>query len=181
MNAHFNKCFYITAIPFGCYMILVFSQRFSFLSALFSGIFAGLFFGVLMSIAFQIFYKITTGKNTANIGRDSFEKISLALPFDKAFELCLKSVSAIKNGKIKNQSSTSNEIIVRLGVSAKSWGNLVKYKLTKINDNTTLVEVHSRSLLFTTIIDYGKNREHIKSIISFLGSNVDIRDSSATV
>ncbi len=52
-------------------------------------------------------------------------------------------------------------------VSWKSWGEIIAFDIHKTND-VIQVEISSRSVVHTTLVDYGKNLENVEKIVSFL-------------
>jgi hypothetical protein len=62
----------------------------------------------------------------------------------------------------------SGKIMARSFVNWKTWGDTISFDITGISDEKTAVKVTSRPTASSTIVDYGKNLENVKTIVSFL-------------
>ena len=153
-------------------MIFSYSNMQSFTRAIISGLVSGIIFGLLMSISIGIisfFYKKYTStflfsKNKVH----QAEEITVNIPIDKAFEICIKSITQINKGKIIKLDKTDRIIEGRAGMSWKSTGEKININLYKNNNNLTLIRISSKPLLKTTIIDLGKNLENVNTIKNYI-------------
>jgi hypothetical protein len=92
----------------------------------------------------------------------------LNLLFDKAFDLCAESVAQIKRSKITKEDRINGKIDAKGGITWKTFGDKIEFNLNKINEAHTEVELSSRPVLRTTLVDYGKNLQNVQIIEEFL-------------
>ena len=99
--------------------------------------------------------------------------IELQLPYDKAFNLCIESLSLIKKCKIQKENRSQGKIIAKAGMTWKTWGDVISFDMRKIDNNRTQVTVSSRPIVRTTLVDCGKNLENVEKIIRFLKGHTE--------
>jgi hypothetical protein len=58
----------------------------------------------------------------------------------------------------------SGKLVFRTGLSWSSWGEVISLRLEPIDETSTLVHLHSRPWLPTTLIDYGKNQQNLAQL-----------------
>lgn len=98
---------------------------------------------------------------------------TLVLPYnyEMSFYLCMESISFLKSAYIKKADSKEGTIIVRVGMSWKSFGEKITFLIKPLGNGElpqTLVKIESKPVLPTTLYDYGKNRENVQTITQFL-------------
>ncbi len=94
--------------------------------------------------------------------------VELRLPYDQAFDLCISSVNAVKKGKIRMEDRPQGRIEARAGLTWTSWGEVISFDLRRIDEDRTRVEVSSKPVLRTTLVDLGKNLENVEKIAGSL-------------
>jgi hypothetical protein len=57
----------------------------------------------------------------------------------------------------------------KIRTSFKSWGEIVFIKVSEITEKKSVIRITSKPLLFTTLLDYGKNRNNINYVKEILG------------
>jgi len=70
-------------------------------------------------------------------------------------------------GKMK-MAEIENGVLLKTGISIKSWGEEIKIILTSNKESIFKYQVSSRPRLKTTIVDYGKSIENINKIESVI-------------
>lgn len=95
-------------------------------------------------------------------------EFTLLLPFEKAFELCLESVSVLDRAKIKKKSFEKGKIVIKTKISWETFGNRIIYRLRKINDHLTEVSLLSVPIPRTAVVDYGDGWKIVEDISKFL-------------
>lgn len=70
-------------------------------------------------------------------------------------------------GKMK-MTDIENGVLLKTGMSTKSWGEEIKIILTSNKESIFKYQVSSRPKLKTTIVDYGKSLENINKIESVI-------------
>ena len=96
------------------------------------------------------------------------KNIELQMSFNDAFNLCVRSTSSIERSKIKEKIQNQGRIVAKVGISIKSFGEVIEFKLKEISCDKIGIELSSRPAVRTTLVDYGKNRENIEKIVTFL-------------
>lgn len=94
--------------------------------------------------------------------------LNLQKSYDEAFDLCLTSLASIENHSIKTAIREQGEISANARMSWKTWSDKITFRLRKMSENQTKIEIYSRPSIPTTLIDYGKNLENIERICAFL-------------
>ena len=167
------KLFFGTGIPYGIFMGIFFARSQNIEVAIISAIIAAALFGFFMSIILGTFHHIITKKIKSKSSNNKspvhqIREINLNVPFEKAFNLCVESVAKIKKGKLLKQDKANGIIEAKAGITWKTFGDEIKFKLKKEGEQSTLVEVSSRPWVKTTLVDYGKNLENVNIIEGYL-------------
>jgi len=55
------------------------------------------------------------------------------------------------------------------GATWRSWGERILLKIHQHDGNTLLVEIQSKPKVFTTVVDYGKNKDNVDLITELIG------------
>lgn len=87
--------------------------------------------------------------------------------YDTAFDLCLESIEYLEKGKLKHADKFAGNIKAKTGVSWTSFGNAVEFKVSKLTEYTAEVEILTRPISPTILIDNGKGLEIIENIKDF--------------
>ena len=133
-------------------------------------------FGGFVSLIFAFLHSWTvkrmpSGNTEESIGVHHVRNIELNLPYDMAFNLCLESLSLIKNCKVQNEDRAQGKILGKAGMTWKTFGDIISFEVSKNANNGIKVEVSSRPAVRTTLIDYGKNLENVDKIIGFFNTH----------
>ena len=67
---------------------------------------------------------------------------------------------------------TDEGLLVRTGVSWKSWGETIQIVIVSSGEHQNIIEIKSKPALGTTLVDYGKNAKNISKIIELIESAV---------
>ncbi len=174
MNRHI-KLFLATGIPFGIFMGIFNSFKYGIFSSLVAGVVGGIFFGGFMSLILGFLHRrsirrMSSGKSEEAMGVHHVRNVELRLPYDKAFDLCIESLSLIKKCKIQNENRSQGKIVTKAGMTWKTWGDVISFEICKTGNDGIQVEVSSRPALRTTLVDYGKNLENVETIVGFLNA-----------
>jgi len=159
------KTFLCTGIPYGLIMLgFDISDGDGF--RLWKFLFMTVFFGAAMSLILVSFHKYRLKKNGVqeitndNIGVNQARNLKSNLNKKNLIKK-LKTDPII--GKMK-MTETENGIILKTGMTLKSWGEEIKIILKSNQENNYEYLVSSRPKLKTTLVDYGKNLENINRI-----------------
>lgn len=93
--------------------------------------------------------------------------ILLCLPYNQAFDLCKESLSVV-NGRLKQETRDEGHIKAETGFTLENWREIISYDIRQVDAYLTEIEVSSRPLLRTMLLDDGKNLENVERIIKFL-------------
>jgi len=131
------------------------------------------FFSWLMAIVLLLFsdYKVrqmSQGSNLNDYEPQQHRKFTMLLPLEKAFELCIESVNTLNGAKIKTESFQNGEIVIRTKSTWVTYGNRVVYKLNKISENLTEVNLSSFPVPITAQADYGRGWKIVEDLSQFL-------------
>ena len=138
-------------------------------------------FGIIVSIPAVLIFeslhiwrvrRLPFGKSEGALGVHHVRKVELPLPYDKAFDLCIESLSDFK---MPERDRFQGKIVAKTGMGAWTWGEIASFNVRKIDDNRTLVEVSSRPAMSTwpiirhmAVVDYGRNLKIVERISRFL-------------
>ena len=167
------KIFLANGIPFGTLMGILFSSLYGLHIGLTGGLISGLVFGFLMFIILGFLHSRAVRKisgETSGESMDTFQarNIKLHVPFERAFDLCIESLGMISKCRVQEQDRSQGKIIARSSVNWKTWGDTISFEIAPRESEATDVRVSSRPTSWSTIVDYGKNLENVKKIVSFL-------------
>ncbi|MEW6715022.1 MAG: hypothetical protein AB1306_08040 [Nitrospirota bacterium] len=170
------KIFLAGGIPFGLFTAVLFSYLYGMKLGLSSGLVSGLIFGFIVFIILGFLHSRAVEKIAGDISEESMgtcqvRNMELPLPYDKTFDLCIQSLSLISRCRVKKEDRSQGKIMARSSVNWKTWGDTISFGITGISDEKTAVKVSSKPTARSTIVDYGKNLENVKTIISFLGKS----------
>ena len=95
----------------------------------------------------------------------------LNLPYEQAFRACGSALDNMALREVQSDES-SGAITAKTKMTWKSFGEIIDIRIIGLNENKTRIEVQSRPLLRTTMVDYGKNLENIEKILTSISANV---------
>jgi hypothetical protein len=138
----------------------------------------GIIFGAVFGFGFQFYsdYKVRQIKPDADEKDfDVCQKQTFVLfyDYDKAFDLCLESMEYVEKAKLKYTDKLTGTIKAKTGISWTSWGNNIDFKILKLTDYTTEIEVLTRPSLKTALIDNGKGVAVIETVKDFFSRKND--------
>lgn len=107
-------------------------------------------------------------------GLDVYQSKTLCVEsnFDDVFESCISSLQQLAKCQIQRQDRTMGVIEAQTGMSWKSCGEKVLFIISKDGDNRCKLTVSSRPSVVTTLVDYGKNADNIKTIVDFFSNSI---------
>lgn len=174
MNMNRNlKIFFISGIPCGIFGAVLFSSLYGINVGLPAGLVFGLIFGFLMFIILGVLHsraveKIAGDRSKESMGTCHVRNIELQLSYDRTFALCIKSLDLISRCRVQEQDRSKGKIIARSSVNWKTWGDTITFEITGGSNDITAVTISSRPTSWSTLVDYGKNLENVKTIVCFL-------------
>ena len=167
------KLFLIPGVCFGSLTGIYCSYQYSVETGLACGIISGLTLSALLFIVLSPLHiyavkKVASELTKEAYGTDHVRNIKLDLPYEKTFDLCIKSLTSLNNCKITTREPSLGEITAKTSINWKTWGDTIIFKLKQIDNQSTTLILSSRPTARTTIVDYGKNLDNIQKIVCFL-------------
>ena len=131
------------------------------------GLGTGLFFGLTMAIALTSLRRWSMKRRgmdpaTTDSAVDVRESVMLPLPPDQALEHCRTALEAARFASVRIDPA-SRVVHARAKVTWASFGETIECSAHPA-DGGSRVEIRSRPVVRTTIVDYGKNRENVQRI-----------------
>lgn len=128
-------------------------------------------FGFVIQLWSDIRAKKISGKDTEEIHKvRQNRKITLFLDYERSFELCKEAVQSLNPAKIKKEDFENGILTARTRMNWNSFGTLINLNLKKINQNLTEIEISTRPVVKSTIVDYGESWKISEDICSYLKS-----------
>ena len=159
------------------YIPLIIGVLYSFIGVFsFDGFFPiGLYFiaGTLLGFGFLFYNDHKIKKIASKDNQEAFKvrpqkNVIIFTHYDKAFDLCLDSLSVLGKGKIKKEDKTNGSIKFRTSMSWESFGHNITYEIKELTQVTTEVEIKSVPIPRTALLDYGEGFKHIEDIAKYL-------------
>ena len=127
----------------------------------------------LFGFGFLLYSDYKVRKLTSKDNKEAFEvrqkrNIILFANYAEAFDLCLESVSILEGAKIKHTNELQGVIKVRTKMNWRTFGNRITYKLNKLTENTTEIEISTEPIPKTALVDYGEGFGLVEQINNFL-------------
>lgn len=94
--------------------------------------------------------------------------VRLDVPLEEAFSRCKSALGLVRRHRIRKQDLSGGVLVARTGMTWKSWGDIIRFTLRQDGGGLTVVEVSSRPLLPTTIVDQGENLQIVEKISASL-------------
>ena len=172
------KFFLFNSIFFGIFMGIFYTILHGYIAGLFIGLFSGLLFGIYISL----FVRYKHHKTIKQLGFDISEKtydpvqarqLDLNVPYNKVYDFCLKFIHLMKKGRIKTEDRSKGIIVARIGMKLKRNPCIILFKLQKINNDKTHIEVLCKPSIpiiniSSIIIDGGTSLEYVTLILNSL-------------
>ena len=160
-------------VPFAIMEGLFFSLRIGFWWGMVRGLFSGILFGLLMSITLGWLHhrsikKLPFATGEYQAGVHQVRTLRVHLPYEASLALCKDSLRVIKKSTLQNEDGSVGRLDAKTGMTWKAWGERISFGVQRISDTESEIEVTSRPIIRTTLIDYGKNLENVEEILLYL-------------
>lgn len=99
--------------------------------------------------------------------------VEIMMPYERAFELCVSSFRILKGAKVMKSNQPLGYIEALTGVSWKTWGDIISFRLQALDNDHTRIEVSSRPRYALQLVDYGSNLSNVEKISKFLTEATD--------
>lgn len=155
---------------------------FSYILRFFTGmVFIGLPLVLSAGVLFGLFMALISG--TYHLGRieskyhsisdetlniSHVREITLDLPYNDAFGICVSSLKDMKSGKIRLEERETGKIEARTPWYGRFGNEKITFKIHRESDNVTKIRVETRPIMPFTLVDYGKNLDDIETICKYI-------------
>ncbi len=172
------KIFLTTGIPFGLVFGTFYHMQRGFPAGLIAGLIGGMFVGSTLSLILGFLHRRSVKQLPYEDYEDALEvkqerRMVLPLSYDKTFNLCIESLKEIKRASINKLDRSQGRIVGRTGMSSKTLGERIIFKVESVDEEKTSVYVLSEPVSPTTAVDYGKNLENVERISAFLEGQME--------
>lgn len=157
---------------FGIGMAFIFAAQYNLPISILAGFISGVIFGPLLTLFFILVNYFSNGKVSEAYKVEYSEKIILPCDNETAMQLCEEAVMQIKGCKIKKKDLSRGEIIAKKRFNIKTWGDKILIKAKSMDANSTEIDIVSRPIAKTTIVDYGSNKENVQKIKHFIHDEI---------
>jgi hypothetical protein len=173
------KIFLGMGIPYGIFMGIFFTFQFGLVSGLVGSLVGGILFGGFMSLVLGLSHswsvkQLPFGKSEEAMGVHHVRNAELLLPYDVTFNTCINSLSSIEKCRIQSKDRSQGKIIAKTSMTWKTSGDVISFKLGRIDNEKTQVEVSSRPIVRTILVDYGKNLKNVETILRIIKEHGDV-------
>ena len=147
---------------------------------------AGLVVGTLITFVIGALHQIASKRLKPDyienlLAVHQVQVVTLQEPFEDAFETCLSSLLALKQCRIIQEDRQLGVTRALTGTTWKSFGEKILVTVSPVAPNSCRVTVSSKPAIGSTIVDYGKNVENIRSIVDALSCTVTGAKIGATL
>lgn len=87
---------------------------------------------------------------------------------DEALELCREAVLSLGNASLKSVDAKNKTVVARSHMNWKSFGSIVTIKLMEIDDRLTEVNISTRPIPRTALVDSGEGWELAERLAAYL-------------
>lgn len=170
------KLFMAAGIPYGVITGICYSITHGISTGIVSGLVAGILFGALMSVVLNTIHTLSVNRisysdSKNKMGVHHLRNIELRLSYDMAFDLCIESLCRIKKCTIRKEDRSGGRLTAKAGMTWKTFGDIISFELHRTGDDRIRIQVSSRPLQQTTLVDFGKNLDNVERIVEFLNTH----------
>jgi hypothetical protein len=138
---------------------------------------SGLVYGILFTVIFVHLQRRAVKKLEHEVSEESMKvrhtrELYMRLSYENSYDLLLDSIKSLKNWKIKKEDRSEGIICIKTAINWKTFGEYVTIKIIKLDSVQTKVEISSKPIVPTTLIDLGRNLENVDTICNILNNNV---------
>ena len=91
---------------------------------------------------------------------------------DIAFAASKSAILAVPKARIVGENSSAGQLDASVGISWRSFGEILSVKITKLGETNTRISVRSKPRIWTTVVDYGKGVENVEIVLRQLQSQI---------
>lgn len=132
----------------------------------------GLFFGTFMTVILGALHLIR-GRRPGLTGAVRVKQTAAAIvsePLDNAIAQARSTLVRLHARNIRVARTEMPTLLAHMPSSFWSFGEKIRIAFHDLQDGTVEVEISSRPVLVTTIVDYGKNLDNVEAILKGWGT-----------
>lgn len=137
------------------------------------GLFTGVTAGAVLFFITGILHDRAMRKSARDVsetagGIHHIREIEIERSFDESFDVCIESINVIRRCRLKKKDRSAGMVVAKAGINWKTWGDTITIDVCSTGERTSRIRVSSKPTHVSTIVDFGRNLQNIKSILSFL-------------
>lgn len=109
---------------------------------------------------------------------DVLERVAVALPRDEAIALCRAAVERVPRARNVKVDAAAGTLSATVAMTWASFGEQIECRATEANGGT-VVFIRSRPSVPTTLVDYGKNRQNVDRIRTYVARRAAARHAAS--
>jgi hypothetical protein len=94
--------------------------------------------------------------------------VTVAGSIEKALELCREAATSIEGLKLRSVNEATKEVIARSRLKWETFGNVITMRASRVGENLTEIQITTRPILPTIIVDYGSAWEEANEVAKYL-------------
>lgn len=157
------KLFLAFGVPFGLLMGILYP--YPALALLIGTVYGAIMAGIFGTLQHRA---VRGKKKTSADGVQQQRNIEVDMPYDAAFAACLEAVGEIQRAQFRQIDRAAGTIKARTSINLLTYGEIITFRLQPLDAHTTCIRISSRPRLKTTLIDYGRNLEHVNRLSLYL-------------
>lgn len=133
---------------------------------------------VLLGFATLLFNDYKIGKIASKDNEQAFDRrqtrtVVLFADYERAFDTCLDSINVLRSARISHQDSLQGVIKAKTAMNLLTFGSKISFKLTKITEFSTEIQLTSEPLLLIDIADCGESLKAAEDLTRFFAEMND--------
>jgi hypothetical protein len=135
------------------------------------GIITGSFFGLMMAVTMTPFLARQLRRRGFDLDGelpdvDARETVAVPLPPDAALERCRAALDQLRVRTVRTDPASAM-VRGRVPMTWATWGERIECRVHPAEQGSR-VEIRSRPVLRTTLVDFGRNRENVERVSALL-------------
>lgn len=170
MNKYFT-IFLRAGASFGLALGIFFTvQNQSITPGIVSGLIGGSLFGfTTAALSYTADCKLrSNGIPTGNANTRQVILLEVDRSINELFSVCKESLRSLRHCKMTYANQEDGVVHGAIGISWKSFGELIHLSLKPMGANKTVIEIKGKPKLPTTLVDCSKNKENVERIAEFI-------------
>lgn len=178
-NRLYLRLFLYCGLPFGIVMGTFNAFSHGLLQGILLGLVNGVLFGGFMSLIVGSWHISAARKIAHNYDESVLDvvqerEVLLRLSYGEALDLCSRSIETVKSGWIVDVDPIKGLINAKSHMTWKRGGDRIRLELESVGNELVRINVSSRPLIWTNLVDNGSNLDNIQKITEFLETECEL-------